>query len=106
MKISGFIILAIGALVMIGGFLYDPYVRYDELQLISRKIDAQSRALDRGTKMPGDEDFPAAVYSPARAQTRELIFMGGGTLLLLGGIFAAVGSRREERTPADAPAGA
>jgi hypothetical protein len=100
MKIAGFILLAVGALIALGAFFYDPYVRYSETDLLSQRIEAQSKAIDdrvtRGlaTPDPREEDFPSEVYSPERAQNRELGFMAGGALFLLGGVFVAGSGRR------------
>jgi hypothetical protein len=99
MRITGFVLLAMGAAVMLGAFLYQPYIRYDEGQILSQQIHAQNKALnDRisgiSTPMLDEESFPSAVYSPEKAQTRGLAFGGGAALLLLGGIFVAAGSRR------------
>ena len=83
---------------MVAAFLYSPYIRYTEDQILRQQVEGLNKALnDRNegipTPSPSDADYPAAIYSAARAGNRQVAFMGGGALLLAGAVFAAVGAR-------------
>lgn len=88
----GIALLLLGAALMIGGYLYDPYDRFSELDRLSEQGECLNRSITRGGGGLDCVPQPLAVYSPARAGNRQMIFMGGGALLLLGGIFAAAGT--------------
>ncbi|HYI39988.1 MAG TPA: hypothetical protein VE053_06690 [Allosphingosinicella sp.] len=104
MRVLGISLIVVGAILMGGGYLYDPYVRYGRDEILSKQIEAMNEAsikrnMGIPTALPDDSDFPPQVYNADRAQTRLLIFGGGATLLIVGSIFLASGSRRRRGNP-------
>lgn len=101
MKISGIIMVAVGAVMMVASFFYSPIVHYsvkDRWDIIFNDMAANPGATP-DPRVP--EDLPAQVHSSDRAQRRELGFMGGGAMLIAGVILFVGGSFRRSESKAE-----
>lgn len=94
MRLLGIVLLFVGAGTMLGALLYSPYDRFTELERLTQVIECNNQRAQRGDYSMSCERQPLQVHNPQRAKMRELMFMGGGAILILGGIFAAAGGRR------------
>lgn len=96
MRIAGFVMLALGTIVMAIALLFlSPYRYIDETERLTTYIN-------RGDYTRPHTDMPDREYRPERAQARQLVFGGGAVLFLAGAVFVAGGRRRKGDNAAEA----